>query len=47
MHGLNGREYTVPELSNIRVDGTAPRLEQYTSSLNVIFTVIRVNRTVT
>jgi len=44
---VNGREYNVPELPQFSVDGCAPRLEQYTSSLDVIFTVTRVKCSVT
>jgi len=45
--GRNGHEYKVPELPQFSVDGYVPRLEQYTSSLDVIFTVTRINRSVT
>jgi len=44
---MHGREYKVPELPQFRVDGYYPETRTICEFLNVIFTVIRVKRSVT
>ena len=47
LHGRNGREYRLPELPHLSVDGFCPQTRQCTNSWAAITTAIPANRFVT